>query len=42
LNDLLQKLALKMESKTPLSPEEQGLMEQVITDIKKRLESYGD
>jgi hypothetical protein len=42
LNDLLQKLTLKMESKTPMSAEEQSLMEQVIADIKKRLESYGD
>jgi hypothetical protein len=42
LDDLLQKLALKMDSKTTLSEEEQRLMEQVIADLKKRLESYGD
>jgi hypothetical protein len=42
LDELLQKLALKMDSNTPLSAEEQALMEQIIADIKKRLESYGD
>jgi hypothetical protein len=42
LNDLLHKLALKMESKTPLTEEERGLMEQIIADLKKRLESYGE
>jgi hypothetical protein len=42
LDDLLQKLALKMDSKTPLTEEERGLMEQIIADLKKRLESYGE
>jgi len=42
LDDLLQKLALKLDSKTPLTEEEQKLMEQIIADLKKRLESYGD
>ena len=42
LDDLLQKLAQKMDSRTALSEEERQLMEQIIADIKKRLESYGD
>jgi len=42
LDDLLQKLTLKLDSKTPLSDEERSLMEQIIADLKKRLESYGD
>ena len=42
LDDLLQKLAAKLDSHTPLSGEEQQLMEQIIADLKKRLESYGD
>ncbi|OHD73501.1 MAG: hypothetical protein A2V99_15650 [Spirochaetes bacterium RBG_16_67_19] len=42
LDDLLQKLAQKMDSRTVLSEEERQLMEQIIADIKKRLESYGD
>ncbi len=42
LDDLLQKLSQKLESRTPLSAEERSLMEQIIADLKKRLESYGD
>jgi len=42
INDLLKQLALKLESKTALSEEELRLMEQMITDLKKRLESYGN
>jgi hypothetical protein len=42
LDDLLRKLSQKLDSKTPLSAEERSLMEQVISDIKQRLESYGD
>jgi hypothetical protein len=42
LDDLLQKLAQKMDSGTALSEEERQLMEQIIADMKKRLESYGD
>ena len=42
LDDLLQKLTLKMGSKTPLTAEEQAFMEQIVADIKKKLESYGD
>jgi hypothetical protein len=42
LDDLLQKLSQKLDSKTPLSAEERELMEQIIADLKKRLESYED
>ena len=42
VDDLLQQLAVKLEAKTALSAEELGLMEQIITDLKKRLESYGE
>lgn len=41
LDDLLQKLSQKMESRASLSEEERQLMEQIIADLKKRLESYG-
>jgi hypothetical protein len=42
LDDLLRKLAQKMETRTAFSEEERQLMEQIIADLKKRLESYGD
>jgi hypothetical protein len=42
LNDLLQKLALKVDSKAPFAEEEKRQMEQVIAEVKKRLESYGE
>jgi hypothetical protein len=42
LDELLQKLSQKLDSRTPLSAEERAAMEQTISDIKKRLESYGD
>ncbi len=42
LDDLLQKLSQKLDSKTPLSAEERSSIEQIISDLKKRLESYGD
>jgi hypothetical protein len=42
INSLLQQLSQKLESKTALSEEEVRLMEQMIADLKKRLENYGN
>jgi hypothetical protein len=42
LNSVLQQLALKLDSKSPFSEEELRLMEQILADLKKRLERYGD
>jgi hypothetical protein len=42
LNSVLQQLALKLDSRSPFSEEELRLMEQILADLKKRLERYGD
>lgn len=42
LNGVLQQLARKLDSRSPFSEEELRLMEQILADLKNRLERYGD